>query len=184
MKKYEIACYPWGGDYRPKTEAEVDLLEGKGILVRMSCEEENPRAVYQEENEPVYQDSCMEFFLNAMPEKSELYLNFEVNANGALLCYQGKNRTERRSLKELSIERPQVEVKRDRLHWEIQYLISFELLSAVYGECRLHKSSVIRGNFYKCGDLTEKPHYGCWNPIVKEKPDFHVPEFFGEISFT
>ncbi|MHB1455061.1 MAG: carbohydrate-binding family 9-like protein [Saccharofermentanales bacterium] len=36
------------------------------------------------------------------------------------------------------------------------------------------------GNFYKCGDKTDCPHYGCWNPILLPAPDFHVPAFFGD----
>jgi hypothetical protein len=39
----------------------------------------------------------------------------------------------------------------------------------------------MRGNFYKCGDKTIHPHYGCWSPIELPKPDFHCSDFFGEI---
>jgi hypothetical protein len=39
----------------------------------------------------------------------------------------------------------------------------------------------ITGNFYKCGDETEYPHFGCWNLIASPVPDFHRPEYFGEI---
>ncbi|MCK7480493.1 MAG: carbohydrate-binding family 9-like protein [Candidatus Moduliflexus flocculans] len=39
-------------------------------------------------------------------------------------------------------------------------------------------------NFYKCGDETEFPHYGAWSPVETPAPDFHRPEFFGEIVFA
>ena len=39
----------------------------------------------------------------------------------------------------------------------------------------------LRANFYKCGDKTAHPHYLSWSPIHTEKPDFHRPEFFGEL---
>lgn len=39
----------------------------------------------------------------------------------------------------------------------------------------------LRGNFYKCGDLTAEPHYLSWSPIAFERPNFHLPEFFGEL---
>ena len=39
----------------------------------------------------------------------------------------------------------------------------------------------IRANFYKCGDKTAHPHYLSWSPIDTPKPDFHRPEFFGEL---
>ena len=40
-----------------------------------------------------------------------------------------------------------------------------------------------RGNFYKCGDGLKVPHYVTWAPIATEKPDYHRPEFFGELFF-
>ena len=37
--------------------------------------------------------------------------------------------------------------------------------------------------FYKCGDETEFKHRGMWNIINNPKPDFHLPEYFGNIIF-
>ncbi|WP_414481477.1 carbohydrate-binding family 9-like protein [Caldicoprobacter sp.] len=39
----------------------------------------------------------------------------------------------------------------------------------------------IKANFYKCGDKTKYPHWGCWNRIDTPHPDFHRPEFFGDL---
>jgi hypothetical protein len=41
----------------------------------------------------------------------------------------------------------------------------------------------MRANFYKCGDKTKRAHFLSWNPIDIAKPDFHRPDFFGEITF-
>jgi hypothetical protein len=41
----------------------------------------------------------------------------------------------------------------------------------------------IKGNFYKCADGTDSPHYVTWNPVQTPTPDFHRPEFFGELYF-
>jgi hypothetical protein len=41
----------------------------------------------------------------------------------------------------------------------------------------------IRGNFYKCADDTEMPHFVSWSPIHLPTPNFHCPDFFGEIYF-
>ena len=41
----------------------------------------------------------------------------------------------------------------------------------------------LMGNFYKCADGTDSPHYVSWSPIKTEKPNFHCPEFFGELIF-
>lgn len=39
------------------------------------------------------------------------------------------------------------------------------------------------GNFYKCGDDLPTPHFLTWNMIDAETPDFHSPQFFGELEF-
>ena len=41
-----------------------------------------------------------------------------------------------------------------------------------------------RANVYKCGDLLPVPHFISWNPITTESPDFHRPEFFGQMRFA
>ena len=41
----------------------------------------------------------------------------------------------------------------------------------------------ILGNFYKCADETMNPHFVSWSPIDLPEPNFHCPEFFGNIHF-
>jgi len=41
----------------------------------------------------------------------------------------------------------------------------------------------LEGNFYKCADETSTPHYVSWSEISTAAPDFHKPEFFGELNF-
>jgi hypothetical protein len=36
-------------------------------------------------------------------------------------------------------------------------------------------------NLYKCGDKCDTPHFLSWSPIGLPQPDFHCPDFFGEI---
>ena len=43
---------------------------------------------------------------------------------------------------------------------------------------------MIRGNFYKCADDTDSIHFVSWAPIHTENPDFHRPEYFGELYFV
>ena len=38
-------------------------------------------------------------------------------------------------------------------------------------------------NVYKCGDNLSQPHFLSWQPIHTDKPNFHVPQFFGEVEF-
>lgn len=66
--------------------------------------------------------------------------------------------------------------------WDVTYELPFRLLRLFFPE--FVPSGTIRGNFYKCGDLTEQEHYLAWNPVDADHPDFHRPEFFGELLFS
>ena len=38
-----------------------------------------------------------------------------------------------------------------------------------------------RGNLYKCSGPALHEHYGCWNAVGTAAPDFHRPEYFGDM---
>ena len=39
------------------------------------------------------------------------------------------------------------------------------------------------GNFYKCGDRTETPHYLAWAKLSCDHPDYHRRQDFGTLRF-
>ena len=57
--------------------------------------------------------------------------------------------------------------------WQLTVDIPLNILGLVPGNS-------FSANFYKCGDLTLKPHFLSWNSIDSAEPDFHLPNFFGE----
>ena len=61
--------------------------------------------------------------------------------------------------------------------WELTVEIPFKLIGIDPENIPLK----LTGNFYKCADDTESKHYVSWSPVETEKPDFHRPEFFGEL---
>ena len=63
----------------------------------------------------------------------------------------------------------------------VGYFFSFEVLDKLFGKVDYVSGYTFKGNFYKCGDETDYPHFGMWNPVGTEKPDFHRPEYFGEL---
>ena len=66
--------------------------------------------------------------------------------------------------------------------WTLEYRVPLALFKSLYGE-EVRPGRRAAANFYKCGDETEVPHYGAWSPVGTPAPDFHRPEFFGEIVF-
>lgn len=65
--------------------------------------------------------------------------------------------------------------------WTVEYAIPFAFIEKYFGKLDIKPGYRIEGNFYKCGDKTKYPHYGCWNPIKILSPDFHKAEFFGDL---
>ena len=61
--------------------------------------------------------------------------------------------------------------------WELLAVIPFDLI----GVDPIRLPEKIYANFYKCADATALPHYLSWSPIDTPAPDFHRPEFFGEL---
>ena len=178
VEKAYIKNYRWeDGGYEPETFAQAVVYNG-GIAAKMTCFESNPKATYKNFYDDVYKDSCMEFFF-AM-EKGGTYMNCEMNSLGTCLIGVGKERNNRTKLNAITDVPEIIAVVGDGV-WTVEVFFSKELLEAVFGKFTLERRKVIYGNFYKCGDETAVPHYGMWSLVDVEKPDFHRPEFFGEL---
>jgi len=185
-----IGHYLWlANDYRPLVE--VRLCWSQGFLhVRFRVEERRVRVRYTRFQDPVYKDSCVEFFIDAFPETRQGYINFETNAAGTLLAAFGPDRSRRKPLwpEDLagfdavsSIPGP-IDGEHGRTDWTLEYRIPLALFRKVYGR-DVRPGRRAAANFYKCGDETEVPHYGAWSRVETPSPDFHRPEFFGEVIF-
>ena len=172
----------WLEGHTPATTAKLAYIEGFGFALRMTCAEGKPKAVYTRYNDPVYTDSCMEFFCDWLGDGR--YINMEMNANGTLLSCIGPDRHARTPIADLSGgEIFPVEGEVCDGHWQVTAEIPTTLLCRILGveTIPFGHGYTFRGNFYKCGDETPIPHYGMWNPVGTEKPDFHRPEYFGTL---
>ena len=151
---------------------------------------EQLRAVTTEDQGPVWEDSCVEFFCQVpgeVPGERE-YCNFETNCIGAMVGSRRKGRAEEvvpfgademsRIERRCSFPREAFEEKDGMYEWEVELKIPLDL---IFRERRPVFPQVLKVNFYKCADKTKNPHYVSWQPIGLPKPDFHCPQFFGEI---
>ncbi len=178
-----IASFHWEGQqpYRPRSWGKLCAVRGGGIYYCAFSEETPLRAVYTRRDDPVCQDSCLELFLNACPEISNCYINVEVNPNGVFLCQFGPERENRRWVREMTALDPQVSAFREKGGWGIEITLDEAFLRALYGEDYHTRERTMRGNFFKCGDCTEHPHYGAFSPMTTLPPGFHNPDCFADI---
>lgn len=173
---------PWGGDYKPECFAQMVFVEGEGFYAKLSAKEDNPLMTYKtgEFSDDVCDDSCMEWFIDFAPGNPNGYINFEGTACAALNCGVGTCRNGRTPINEVTGVLPGITAGRDGEFWWVEYFLPLDVINKVFGNVNLNSGAVYRGNFYKCGELTEVPHYLTWSPITLSDPDYHCPEFFGE----
>lgn len=176
---FHINHYKWTKDYRPQAYGKMALLEGYGIVISMTAVEKNPLRRYTMNEDPVYMDSGLEAFLNFNPALQAEYLNFEMNANGALLSGYGKDRNRQR-VSQLTDYRGLCTASIEEEKWSVLLKIPMELICELYQIGPLKKGDVISCNFYKISEDPSIEHYASYTPIDSPKPNFHLPEFFGK----
>ena len=162
--------------------------DGSNIYLLFHVEEPQVRAVNTEFNSPVWEDSCVEFFLTF--DGDDGYYNFEINAIGTVLGAFGKDRHKRLHLPDSflarietipSLGRKPFESLDERTTWEMQLVIPMETFH--FSTLKTLSGEDAHANFYKCGDKLKHPHFLSWKPVLTSTPDFHIPRYFGQLSF-
>lgn len=186
---FQIGYTPWKGfSYKPDVKVKC-AWQSHGLFLKYYVNEECTRAIYTQPNEPVYKDSCVEFFV-LFPGASGYY-NFEFNAIGNILAAIGPSRNNREFLPAEvignidvlpSLGKDPFPEKSGKVYWELTVFLPVSVLSKHVSE--FEKNIVLRANFYKCGDELSRPHYLCWSEIKTLAPDFHRPEYFGELILS
>lgn len=158
-------------------ETTFKMLRGpEGISVLMNTKEKNLLAAHTDENGAICEDSCMEFFYKPSPWDHR-YINFEINPAKVMHIGIGSDRYDRELL---FVDRSifNVESIAEDGNWTLKLYVPDVFILTYYEKT----ANVCRANFYKCGNKTEFPHYGVWNPVELEKPDFHLADFFGTLE--
>ncbi|MBK8946896.1 MAG: hypothetical protein IPM32_16730 [Ignavibacteriae bacterium] len=188
LNSISINHYLWmQNNYSPKVEIKGCYSESS-IFLNFKVFENEITATYTKINDPVYKDSCVEFFINLFPENSEAYFNFEINAIGTIYIGFGKIGNRKiLPIKDVELVKVFSTLTKpfigniENNFWEIKLLIPIYLLEKYY--VQKFARNPAKANFYKCGDETRFVHYGCWNLIKSEKPNFHLPKYFGDLLF-
>ncbi len=163
--------------------------DGRRLMILYAVIEPATRAKYTRDQDPVYTDSCVEFFFAPGPGRP--YCNFEWNAIGTMLASCGVSRRNRRRLDQNdlarveripSLGREPIELRTRLNSWELLVTIPADLIAAIGDAAPLSGCQII-ANFCKCGDELPEPHYLSCAWIDTVRPDFHRPEFFRPVKF-
>jgi len=172
--------------YKPVCRFKI-ARSSYSLFIHFKVIENNIRALYSTDQESVWEDSCVELFCKQPGQ--DHYFNFEFNCIGTCLATKRKGREldvqplSEQKMKSIirfaSLGNEPFDEKSGNIEWELTVEIPFDVIEIPHGNL----PETLRANFYKCGDGTSVPHYLSWSHITTDKPDFHRPEFFGELSF-
>ncbi len=168
-------------DYCPRVEFSATYSE-EGFHAHFTAYEKNPRAEKTQHLELVNNDSCLEWFMNFDPVHTDRYFNFEMNAKGVANIAFRKDRYDKTPLTVEDIQMIDIKTGIFDEYWTLDYTVPFELIKKYIPDYEFKKGLEHPANVYKCGDETEFPHFGCWSMVNREKPDFHIPSYFGRMT--
>lgn len=182
-------------DHRPRTQAKL-LHAQDGLFGIFRIEDRYVRCVHTRDMEPVYEDSCVEFFVQPNPDQG--YFNFEFNCGGSLLSYYILDPTRvPGGFKDFT---PLPEEHRDQIaryhsmpqlvepevtmptEWVLEFFVPYAVLREYAGPLDHEPGAEWRANFYKCADDTSHLHWASWAAI--DELNFHLPHCFGIVQFA
>jgi hypothetical protein len=162
------------------------------LFVIFQVEDRYVCARNQSYQEPVHQDSCVEFFPRG-EDISEGYFKLEVNCGGTVLFHHQLGRqVEDVPVSGVGIHQiqiahtlPQVieEEITESIIWVVEYCLPFSVLAKYAPLAQPGAGIPWRANFHKCADKPSHPHWLTWARVDLPAPDFHSPEFFGRLVF-
>ncbi|NGM61637.1 hypothetical protein G5B30_06870 [Sphingobacterium sp. SGG-5] len=173
---------PWQEAFPYKPDVRFQIVHSEDtIYIRYEVEEEYVKAQYIRPNESVYEDSCVEFFISL--DNKHTYYNFEFNVLGTgLIGYGPAVKADRLRLDPAVVEQvntfSQVFNSEGKKRWRLVLGIPKRIFNQ-----EVNSGRKAYANFYKCGDKLPQPHFLAWNDIENPTPNFHLPQFFGELSF-
>ena len=189
VPSHKVDCLNWPEyPYKPRVRFKI-AHNGDEIFLQFKVIEKGVRGTFEYDygSEP-WKDSCVEFFMIPNLSKPDYY-NIEMTCigHGTFAC--GPDRNHRHNFDDSVISRirrvaslgsKRIVKEKGRCCWSLTMAIPFD----IYGlDGASISGKALLANFYKCGDDMPVPHYVTWSPVGCENPDYHRPEYFGEIAF-
>jgi hypothetical protein len=185
---------PEGSAHQPQTSLQL-LHDDQSVHGLFRVRDQFVRCRHEAYGDPVYKDSCVEFFIQ--PKAGGGYFNFEFNCGGAFLCSYitdeartpaGFKAAVKLTAAEVSAVRVRTSLPRivepeiaAPVDWWLAFSIPARVAEQFIGPLGPLSGQMWRGNAYKCGDETSHPHWAAWSAV--DQLNFHLPHCFGELWF-
>lgn len=177
--------------YRPEVEFRI-MHSDTEIYLQFHVRENGLRATYDYDfGSRPYTDDCVEFFM-IPSDRDPSYFNLEMNCIGHGTFDYGPDRERRvccgdeilRQIRRHStLGSEAFGMREGPQEWTLTLAIPKRLYAQADLDLTQFSGRTVKANFYKCGDQTAVRHYLSWNPVGTPKPNFHTPEWFGDVYF-
>ena len=187
IDKVNLPEYP----YKPEVEFRIMHSETE-IYLQFHVKENGARATYgHDAGSRPYTDDCVEFFM-IPSDRDQSYYNLEMNCVGHGTFDYGplggrRYRCGDEIISQIRRESTLGSEAFGTLEGPQEWTLTLAIPKRLYAQTDLDLTNfsgrTVKANFYKCGDDTAVPHFLSWNPVGSPKPNFHTPQYFGEIRF-
>jgi len=178
-------------DHLPKVQAKVSY-DDDFIYVIWRVEDNYVLARRTNNQELVCKDSCVEFFFTPSgdPDKNG-YFNLETSCSGVMMFAANvpgvPNGVTAADITRVviagSLKGPiDTEIAKPTT-WTLEYKIPIDVLQRLSQVQKPGPGVTWRANFYKCADESSHPHWLTWSHVDWPTPRFHIPKYFGTLSF-
>ena len=175
----------WNGQSAPGRGAKFRMLWSETALyVRCEAEQTEPLVVSQnpdlsKKTMQLWDRDVCEIFLAPDPKKVREYFEFEVAPTGEWIDlkidFTGATRKTDWDFK--SGMTSAARIAKDKV------VMAMKIPWTAFGK-KPKKGDVWLGNLFRCVGKDPNRGYLAWSPTLTDKPNFHVPEKFGEFVFT
>jgi len=182
--------FPWEDQTGAKQRTTVKLLRDQNYLyVGYECEDADITARYENRDDPVYKDDCVEIFIRP-GEKSDHYIGLEMNARGVLYDYffpfpgklePGLNldgvslKTHLRGTLNQSEDKDQ--------GWSLELAIPWQSLSKLAERLPPAGDEQWRVQINRWDGTEPQRRLSMWCQSGLKRPNPHNPERFGKLTF-
>ncbi|MCL5266671.1 MAG: carbohydrate-binding family 9-like protein [Bacteroidetes bacterium] len=187
-----IRSNSWPMMFKPETTVKL-CYNDKYVYLIYRVEDSFVRCLTTSVNGEVHKDACVEFFFSPTENIPRGYFNLEINCGGTIkLGHRNGPKTEVVHARKEDVNKIMVchslpgiierEIE-EPVIWFLEIALPFEILKSYSSMRSPDPGTKWRANFYKCAENNSHPHWMSWVPINSPTPNFHLPEFFGEVEF-
>ncbi|HSS97711.1 MAG TPA: carbohydrate-binding family 9-like protein [Terriglobales bacterium] len=170
-----------GQNPEPARETQVSVLwSSQTLYVRFECRYRDLFLFSDSEasgrHNHLWDRDVAEVFLQPDPSRQRFYKEFEVSPNGMWVDLD----ISPSGLSDLKSGMKRSVVLDEAAHrWTAELSIPISCLTK-----KFDAKAVWRANFFRIEGPKEPRHYMAWRPTHTPKPNFHVPNAFGQLKFS